>query len=157
YSTLLRARRIQLHSRITAVLESQFSEIAEMQPEVLARHCEESGQVEKAVRYRLRAGQQAIARWTMPEAVAHVRKGLDLLLKMSNSPAHQELELSLQVALGQALLATKGYAAQEPGEVYERARQLCELLGRPPQLGQILVGQYLFRAVRAELEQAEFH
>ena len=30
------------------LLESQFAEIAESQPELLARHCTEAGQIEKA-------------------------------------------------------------------------------------------------------------
>ena len=79
YSTLLRSRRQQLHARIAATLEGQFPEIVETQPEVLARHCAEAGLVEKAVGYWLKAGQQAIARWAMTEAVAQLRKGLDLL------------------------------------------------------------------------------
>ena len=59
YGTLLRERRQQLHGRIAAALEQQFPEIAETQPEQLARHCAEAGFVEKAVGYCLKAGQQA--------------------------------------------------------------------------------------------------
>ena len=51
YSTLLRRRRQQLHTRITATLERQFPEIAKTRPEILARHCTEAGLVEKAIGY----------------------------------------------------------------------------------------------------------
>ena len=57
--------------------------------------------------------------------------------------------------LGQALVATKGYGAAEPAETYARARELCEQLNRPAQLGQVIWGQWVFCHVRAELEQAE--
>jgi len=42
YGTLLREPRRALHARIAKILESHFTEIAENQPEVLARHCTES-------------------------------------------------------------------------------------------------------------------
>ncbi len=48
YGTLLREPRRALHARIAETLESQFAEIAESQPEVLARHCTEAGLIEKA-------------------------------------------------------------------------------------------------------------
>jgi predicted ATPase len=45
YGTLLREPRRALHARIAETLESQFAEIAENQPELLARHCTEAGLV----------------------------------------------------------------------------------------------------------------
>ena len=157
YSTLLRRRRLQLHGHITAALEGQFPEIVETQPELLARHCAEAGLMEKAVDYCLKAGRQAIEKWAMTEAVAQLKKGLDLLSRVADGAAHQEQELNLQIALGQALLATSGYSAPEPGEAYARARHLCEQLDRWAQLGPILYGQFVFHLVRGELERAEHH
>src|SRR6202008_4724284 len=62
YGTLLRGRRQQLHARIAATLEDQFPEIVVAQPALLAQHCSEAGLVDKAVGYRLTAGQQALMR-----------------------------------------------------------------------------------------------
>ena len=42
YGTLLREPRRALHARIAETLESQFAEIAENQPELLARHLHRS-------------------------------------------------------------------------------------------------------------------
>ena len=50
YGTLLCEPRPALHARIAEVLESQFADIAESEPELLARHCTEAGLVEKASR-----------------------------------------------------------------------------------------------------------
>jgi len=156
YSTLLHSTRQQLHSRIIATLESRFPEIAATQLVDMARHYAEAGLIEKAVGYLLGAGRQAIAKWALAEAVAQLRKGLELLTGLPEGETRHELELNLQQALGSALIATKGYSALEPGEAYARARQLCDQLKRPPKLG-VLVGQFTFRLVRGELEQAERH
>ena len=48
YGTLLREPRRALHARIAETLENQFADIAENQPEILARHCTEAGLIEKA-------------------------------------------------------------------------------------------------------------
>jgi predicted ATPase len=106
YSTLLRSR--QLHNSIAATLEKQFPDIMENQPEMLAWHCAEANLVEKAVGYWLKAGQQAIARGTMTEAVAQLRKGLDLISTVPDSTACQEQEIDIQITLGHALLGEKG-------------------------------------------------
>ena len=46
YGTLLREPRRALHASIVEAFEIRFPEIAESQPEVLARHCTEAGQFE---------------------------------------------------------------------------------------------------------------
>ena len=124
--------------------------------EVLARHCAGASSVEKAVDYWLKAGQQAIARWAMTEGVAQLQKGLDLLSGMPDDAARLEREIDLQIKLGQALSATKGYAAPEAGEAFARAHELCELLSWPPKL-EVLTGQFVFRLGRGELQEAEHY
>ena len=157
YSTLLHSKREQLHGRIAATLETKFPDIVEAQPELLARHFLEAGMVAKAVGYLIKAGRQAIARGAMTEAVAQLRKGLDRLSSMPDRAAYREQELNLQMTLGHALLAVKGYAAPEPGEAFECARRLCDQMGGPPQLGPVLLGQFTLRCVRGDLEQAKYH
>ena len=48
YGTLLREPRRALHARIAQTLETNFAEIAENQPELVARHYSEAGLFEKA-------------------------------------------------------------------------------------------------------------
>ena len=125
YSTLLRGRRQQLHGRIATTLEGQFPEIVQTQPELLARHCAEAGLAEKAVGYLLKAGQQAIARWAMTEAVAQLRKGLDLLSGVPDGAARQEQELDLQITLGHALIGGEGTSARRSRARCSRAHVSC--------------------------------
>ena len=51
YQSLLRSRRKDLHARIANVLEEQFPEVAEAEPELVADHCTQGGLPEKAVEY----------------------------------------------------------------------------------------------------------
>ena len=150
YGTLLRSRRQRLHARIAATLEDRFPEIVLAQPALLAQHCAAAGLAEQAVAYWLKAGQQALARSAMAEAVAQLRKGLDVLAGLPDGPWRQQQELDLQTALGSALTATKGWSAAEVGETLARARALAEQLDRPEYLVPLIVGQWAFHFVRAE-------
>ena len=154
YGTLLRSRRQQIHARIAATLEDQFPDIAVAQPALLARHCAEAGLTEKAVVYWLKAGQQALARSATTEAAAQLRKGLDALDGLPDGPGRQQLELDLQIPLGWALIAAKGFSAPEVGESFARARALAEQIDRPEYLGRTFLGQWVFHRNRGEYKLA---
>jgi class 3 adenylate cyclase/predicted ATPase len=141
YSTLLRSQRQVIHGRIATTLEDKFSEMATAQPAMLARHCAEAGLIEKAVGYRLKAGQQAIvAGLAMIEAVAQLNQGLDLLNRLPEGSERDQYEISLQVALGAAFIATKGFGAFEVERSYERARELCRQHIDHPEFPAVLCG-----------------
>jgi tetratricopeptide (TPR) repeat protein len=122
------------------------------QPELLAHHCGEAGLTEKAVGYWLKAGQQAVARSAMTEAVAQLRRGLELLASMPDGADHEQRELELQAALVPAAIAAKGYTAPEVGETIARARSLAEKLDRTDYLIGLLYGECVYRLVRGELK-----
>jgi class 3 adenylate cyclase len=77
-SSLVERRKV-LHQRVARVLEAQFPEIAETQPELVAHHYTEAGLGAEAIPYWLRAGRRALARWANLEAIDHLKKGLALL------------------------------------------------------------------------------
>ena len=126
YGTLLREQRRSLHARITDTLVCEFAEIAESQPELLAHHCTEAGLVEKAVSYWLKAGQLFGARSANAESVSHLTKALALLKDWPDAEDRDRQELEMQATLGPALIATKGYAANETVKCYERCHDLIE-------------------------------
>jgi predicted ATPase len=150
YATLVRAKRQRLHARIAAAIEQHFPETIQAQPELLAHHYTEAGLAEQAIDYWLRAGQRAIARSAMAEALAQLRNGLDLLRGLPETDQRRRQELDLQVASGVALMATQGWAAPEAGRANARARELCERIGAIAQLWPVLHGQWAFHVVRAE-------
>ena len=155
YESLLKSTRQQYHQRIAQVLEAQFPETAEAQPELLAHHYTEAGLTAQAVRYWHHAGQRASERSAHVEAIAHLRQGLALLQTLPETPQRPQREVDMLIALGAALLATKGFAAPEVGQTYTRARQLCEHLDNPHQLFPVLRGLWNYYIARAELPDSE--
>ena len=130
YASLLRGKRQQLHARIAAVLEERFPEEAEAEPELLARHFAEAGLGPQAIAYLQKAGERAAERSAYAEAIGHLKQGLELLQALPDGPERTLQELDLRMALGAALMATRGYAAPEVEETYLRARELCRPGGR---------------------------
>jgi predicted ATPase len=136
YGTLLREPRRALHGRIAEAIETQFAEIAESQPELLARHCTEAGLIEKAAGLWGNAGQRSLARSALVEAVAQLTRAIDQIAALAGTPTLRREQIKLQVALANALMHTKGYAAPEPKAAIEQARlfiERAEALGEPPE------------------------
>jgi predicted ATPase len=136
YGTLLRDPRRTLHARIADTIESQFGEIAETQPELLARHCTEAGLIEKAAGLWGKAGQRSLERSAWVEAVEHLTRALGQIATLPGTPTLHREQIKLQVALANALGPTKGYAAPETRASLDQARlyiEQAEALGEPPE------------------------
>ena len=108
YGTLLREPRRALHARIAETVEGQFSDIAESEPELLARHCTEAGLIEKAALLWGKAGQRSVERSALVEAVAQLTRALDQIATLPSTPALRRDEIKLQVALITPLIMSKG-------------------------------------------------
>ena len=136
YGTLLREPRRALHARIAETLESQFADIAENQPELLARHYTEAGLIEKALALWGTAGQRSLRRSALVEGAEQITRALDQIASLPGTPALRREQIKLQVALITPLGTVKGYAAPETKAAVERARLLieqAEALGEPPE------------------------
>lgn len=153
YQSLLKSTRQQYHRQIAQVLEERFATIIENQPELLAHHYTEAGLIPQAIPYWQRAGQNAVQRSANVEAASHLTKGLELLAMLPDTSERALQELTLQLALGAPLIATKGYAAQEVEQTYNRALDLCRLLGDTAPLFSVLVGLRVFYAMAGQLGQ----
>jgi predicted ATPase len=136
HGTLLREPRRALHARIAETLESQFADIVERQPELLARHCTQAGLIEKAAHLWGKAGQRSLDKSALLEAIEHITRALDQIEGLPATPALRREQIKLQVALLTPLIHVKGYAAPETKAAAERARLLieqAEALGEPPE------------------------
>jgi class 3 adenylate cyclase/tetratricopeptide (TPR) repeat protein len=134
YGTLLRGRRQELHARVAGVLERNFPELVERQPELLAHHLSGAGAIERAIDEWLKAGQHAAARSAHVEAIGHFDRGLAALAAFPESPARDRQEIELQLARGLSLFTVEGFQATEADRVYTRARELAERRGDPRQM-----------------------
>jgi class 3 adenylate cyclase/predicted ATPase len=136
YGTLLREPRRALHARIAETLETQFVEIAENQPELLARHCTEAGLIEKGALLWGKAGQRSLTRSALVEAIAQFTRALNQLSSLPSTPALRSEQIRLQVAIIAPLIHVKGFAAPETKAAVDRSRLLIEqakALGEPPE------------------------
>jgi class 3 adenylate cyclase/predicted ATPase len=136
YGTLLRRPRAALHARIADTLESQFPDVAERQPELLARHCTEAGLIDKAAALWGKAGQRSLERSALIEAAEQLTRALAQIAILPGTPALRREQIKLQVALITPLMHVKGYAASETKAAAERARVLieqAETLGESPE------------------------
>ena len=140
YNSLLRSKRQQIHADIAAILERDFPELAENQPEVLAFHYQEAGNHQLAIRCWFKSGQRALAHSANVEAIANLRKTLRLLNALPETPERIKQEIDIQLALGIPLIAVQGYASAETREAFSRARTLCQKLGNIPEYFQALFG-----------------
>jgi class 3 adenylate cyclase/predicted ATPase len=140
YHSLLKSKRQQIHADIAAVLEHDFPELVENQPEILAYHYQEAGDHQPAIRCWFKSGQRALAHSANIEAIASFRKALWLLNALPETSEHTKEEIDIQLALGIPLIAVRGYAAGETREAFARARTLCETLGNIPEYFQALYG-----------------
>ncbi len=154
YGMMLRDRRRMLHERIAQALQTEFPRTAIADPQLLAHHCTEAGLVEQAVGWWLRAGTQSLMRAATSEALAQLRRGLELCASLPDTEARRRQELDLQILLGKAIIATQGHAAPGFTASVARARVLCTELGSPPQLLTVLFVEWTQAHLRAELASA---
>ncbi len=130
YSTMLRARRLQLHAAIAMILEKRFPEIVETTPEVIAQQFERAGQNHKAVHYWQRAGERDLRRFAVKESIAHYSDALRAVTAMPDTAERAGLELGICLGLGLVQQIGVGPASAESAANYERALTLAQTLGR---------------------------
>jgi class 3 adenylate cyclase/predicted ATPase len=151
YSSLSLKVRPQLHRRIADALAARFPKVVETEPEVLANHLEQAGDVDAATQHFKRAGYLALSRAATREAINHFRHALELVPKLPDQ-ARAETELALQRGLAPAEMAIKGWASPEAEAACERARDLCNELGDRNRLQQALWGIWAARFLRGNLD-----
>ncbi len=154
YQSLLKSRRQIYHQKIALVLEAQFPTTRDTQPELLAHHFSEAGQIEQAVDYWHKAGQRSIQRSANIEAIASLSRGLELVDRLPEGLPRVQRELDLRVAIGIPLVATKGYAAADVERTYTRAQELSLQVEESPQLPNIIWGLWVFYLTGGPLDTA---
>ncbi len=155
YGSLDEVERVHLHERTGSILENLYGgsdEAVSIAPQ-LARHFQEAGIIDKAIRYLQQAGERALQLSAFQEAIVHLSSSLALLDTQPESGDHTTLEVDLQLALGTAWMS-KGFHAVEMEAAYLRARDLCRQLGLISQLSIALGGLAILNYVRAQHDQA---
>jgi predicted ATPase len=123
--------------------------------EMLAYHFVQGEVWDKAVTYLRQAGGRAMKKSAYVEAIAHLRKGLELLQTLPETAERDELELALQFDLAASLIVSKGWTASEVEQAYSRALELCPEVGETPTLIPVLQGLRRLYAARGDRGDAQ--
>ena len=154
YGSLLSERRKLLHERTAAAIEALHANGMDDYVAAVANHYGRSGNTAKAVEYLMRAGTQSARRAAYAEAAERIAEGIALLPMLPASPDRDRQEFTMQSALGQFLIPSKGVASAEVRVALERARDLAVEHGREQEVFWIVYGIQFHHVVRLELKIA---
>jgi class 3 adenylate cyclase/predicted ATPase len=150
YGTLLRDPRRALHARVAEALRDRFASI---EPEVIAHHFTQAALSEPAIEWWGKAGERALRSSAYEEAIAHLENALVLAGTLVDSPTRRLLRLRLQIACGQALIHSRGYAAPETAVAFSRAREFAAGIDDLTERFPVYYGLWAGSWVRGELAQ----
>jgi class 3 adenylate cyclase len=155
YASMLRSRRQRIHADIAKALTERFADQIETSPAVIAHHYTEAGLTEPAARYWLKAAELALSRSAPAEASRHIDAGLALIPRLADGPDRQSLELALQLAHANALMALKGFSVPEMVAALTEAKRLLDAgVGTDLQRFSFLYSLCAVNFVSAQLEPA---
>lgn len=154
YNRLDAVERIHLHEAVGNTIEEHYAGQTEEVAIQLAWHFEEAGLGLKAIDYLIMAGEKAVRGYAYQEGITLFNRALALLKPLSENPEHTQRELSLQIARGNALIVSKGFAAPEVEMAFARAWELCQRVGERPQQFPVLFGLWTYYTTRAEHKRA---
>ena len=131
YNSMLKSQRVLRHRQIAVALEQGQRDAAAAQPELLAVHHQEGGNLQMALHYWQAAGDSAMARSATREAMSHYQAAIALLETVQAAQPCTEVELGLRLRLGNAASQAEGFTSACANESYARARDLAVALDRP--------------------------
>ena len=160
YESLLKSSRQALHRRAAEILVGQ-PEPAAAEPEVIAHHFTQAGLDELAIEWWGKAGDQALRRSAFQEAIAHLGKAIAMADQAAEpaagaaiSKAEASQRVKLQNDYAQAVLWSKGYAADETKAAFERTSALAARAELPAERFSALYGRFLWSWTRGEFRAA---
>ena len=129
YNSLLKSRRQELHAKIARVIEAHFPNIKTTEPEMLAHHLTAAGLAEAAIPLWQAAGELALKRLALTDAISHLNQGLDLLFTLPPS-SQRELQRTRaaqpawnSVVCSQRLVHPRVAAGLQPAVALARSRR----------------------------------
>ena len=154
YASMLKRTRVKLHLQVAAIIEEQFPEIAERRPQIMAFHYGEGGDLARAIPYGIKATKVLLDSYANLEAIIQADATLETLSRTPESAERGSTEITVRMMRGRALVATRGYSDEEVVENFVEALALCEQIGDPPEMFQLLVGMWMNFFISNELEHS---
>ncbi len=155
YARLSPAHARQLHQRIGRRLEQGYDARTDEVATELAGHFERSRDATRAVRYLETAASQCTQRGAHREAIAAIRRALEVLALLPDTAERTDRMLFLNLRLGASLLVAEDYADPAVQAVFQTCRQLAEEAQALPPLLTAIGGLHACYAARAQLAESE--
>ncbi|HYR12059.1 MAG TPA: AAA family ATPase [Longimicrobium sp.] len=155
YGRMSGARRARLYRRIGARLEEAYDDGAVARAPELALHFTEGRDPARAVEYRHRAAEQALARSAHPEAVEHLERALAVVRAHPTLPDAAAREAALLRLLAPALVELRGWGDAGAERAFARARELCEVSGDTARLARVLYGLAYVHEIRGDYARSQ--
>jgi len=153
YQSMLRRTREQHHRRVAQTLTERMSGVAEAQPEVVAHHWDEAGEAERAGEWWSRAGDKALTTAAASEAERCYERGVRAIRELPESQGNTARELELQIGLGAAMNASRGYGSPDVGRVWERVHELASAIDSRPHLAVASAGLSAHLTVHGQIAE----
>jgi class 3 adenylate cyclase/tetratricopeptide (TPR) repeat protein len=157
YDGLLKSRRQALHRRAAEALIEGRTE-----PEAVARHFTEAGLDDRAIEWWGKAGDDALRRAAFKEAIAHLGKAIAMAeragertsKRVAGDAAISDRLMKLHTDYGQAVMWSKGFAADETSAAYARVGELASQTGDSIEQNVARQAQWIASFVRGNLNLA---
>jgi class 3 adenylate cyclase/tetratricopeptide (TPR) repeat protein len=155
YESLLRRRRIELHRAAALALSERAARGSDVAPALLGHHWRGAEEWQRAADQFDAAGRRAAGSAAFEEAITHYRDGIEAASKAPECWERQRREVSLNIMLGNSLMAVKGFNFPECIGLWERAASLAEAIGEPDELSGARNGAAVFHLTNGNLDEAE--
>ncbi len=153
YAELSPPQRRLLHRRIAQAFEALNDMNTEPVNGHIAAHYDQAGVPEKAIPFYQLAGTTAARVYANDDAIALLKRGLELLDQLPVGKERDLQELTLQFSIASLYRLTKGWTAPELGQALNRALDLCDQVGTSAQRAHILYGLQSMYAVEGRLDE----
>jgi predicted ATPase len=156
YHSLLKGRRAAIHMRAATVLVSNYPFTVESQPELVAQHYQEAGQLTEAIHWWTKAGELASRQSTTADSIRLLERAWALCARLKNDAAAAVRKAEVLNLLGVQYIAAHGYASSTVDRAFTDAVALLENheQARPASLLFALWGLHVHSVVRADVPRA---
>lgn len=154
--SLLAPRRKAWHEQVVRTLVARADRrSADVDAAEVARHADGAGLNEWAARWWRQAAEQALARWSVDEALAQLQAGLASMERLPEGPDRDRCEMELRAMLGTAHMLSRGWAAPEVEQAYARAQALADRGDHVAEAVWPLWGNCVFHLVHGDIRLAQ--
>ncbi len=154
YQTLLRDDRRRLHRQVGEAIRDGQPELANIQPERVARHFTAAHLPRQAIEFWHLAAKRASGMSANNECFSHIEAAKPLLGKLDSVSDRETFELELNIVHASVLRGTSGPGGDLIASVYERSLALCDSTGQKDKLVAPLNGLYIYNLLRARYSVA---